>query len=902
MLLTAQSNFYQYRILNPIGGAKTTGNTGFVRTTGLVASYSSITWSLSGTLAACTVQVDYSNDGSTVAGQLIAAQTCTSSGTHIASSTSTPSFVRVSYVIGSGGGTLSFTVYGCNNSTCTSGGATVTPGGPNKAIQVNDNGTFYGSSNFIWDNISKLFEIQDGGQFTAQGSTYGGSGVDASILVNQNSTSAEGMVVDVNNNANTVTDLIGLWLDGNGGGGTTTNNYGIKIADQHGVGTNNYGLEIDNQGTGSNDYAIKVLGGQNDLGPQTTTVGNLIDLGLTASQPIICTNGSKQLTTSGCASAGSGFTGTLSNNKITKSTGGTGLADSSQTDDGIHAVASPNGTGLQTAGGLTIDRVNDTGTGTGANLFACKSATAGSVVTCATSTKTGVQGVAIAGVGTAPGTTGSTSMCITGNCSVITDNTTVIGHYGIPSTTTIGRIHDTGAVIPTANIDSFLITSVGTVGTAVGVELSTPDWFTAQAAAKVYQFQVNGGTVFPAGDKINANSTTPAAGANTVNIPITTSTSGTTDSFAVNASTTGTGSTFAMAASPTFTGTPAAPTPAASSNTTTLATTSYVTNAIAQGNPAIAVLAASTANIAGTYTAVGAGIGDTFTVTATGAFTLDGIAINTIGQRILLKDQTDATQNGVYTATVVGITAVSPIFTRALDYDQPADINYTAAIQVQSGTANGLSSWLLTTQITSVGPAGSNISYSQFSKYPVTSGALVQLESHTASGGSTMTFTTCLSNSYQEFEIHFRDLSPSSVTGVTLEAQFSTNGGTSYDSTIANYVWGTHYTGFNATGGDSAQYTSNTLTGIGIGPMSVLSSNSAYGGASGKVSIFNVNSTTHYKQLTWQLYAGSVSSNANYTGVGGGAYLSLSAVNAFQLIFSGGNLASGTVVCYGVTP
>jgi hypothetical protein len=163
-------------------------------------------------------------------------------------------------------------------------------------------------------------------------------------------------------------------------------------------------------------------------------------------------------------------------------------------------------------------------------------------------------------------------------------------------------------------------------------------------------------------------------------------------------------------------------TQAASDASTKAASTQYVTtaitNAIAAVNPAVAVLAASTANITGTYTSVAGGIGDTFTVTATGAFTLDGIAINTIGQRVLLKNQTDATQNGIYTATIVGNVAVSPVFTRALDYDQPSDVNNTGAIPVQSGTANATTSWLLTSSITSIGPAGSAFTYAQFSVNP----------------------------------------------------------------------------------------------------------------------------------------------------------------------------------------
>ena len=167
-----------------------------------------------------------------------------------------------------------------------------------------------------------------------------------------------------------------------------------------------------------------------------------------------------------------------------------------------------------------------------------------------------------------------------------------------------------------------------------------------------------------------------------------------------------------------------ATTQAAGDSTADLATDSFVTtavnNAVAGVNPAVAVLAASTANITGTYTQVGGGVGDTFTVTATGAFTLDGIAINTIGQRVLLKNQTSANQNGVYTATVVGTTGISAVFTRALDYDTPSDVNNTGAIPVQSGTANTTTSWLLTSQVTSIGSSGSSLTYAQFSLNPST--------------------------------------------------------------------------------------------------------------------------------------------------------------------------------------
>lgn len=180
-------------------------------------------------------------------------------------------------------------------------------------------------------------------------------------------------------------------------------------------------------------------------------------------------------------------------------------------------------------------------------------------------------------------------------------------------------------------------------------------------------------------------------------------------------------------------------------NSTKIATTAYadlaVSNAVGGVNPAVAVLAASTASITGTYSNGVAGIGATFTVTATGSFTLDGVAIGTIGQRVLLKDQSTGFQNGVYTATVVGSVAVQPVFTRALDYDTPSDINSTGAIPVQNGTVNISTSWLLTSTVTTVGTDA--LTYVQFSINPtvvvtrIASGTKALATSSIASGACT---------------------------------------------------------------------------------------------------------------------------------------------------------------------
>lgn len=132
------------------------------------------------------------------------------------------------------------------------------------------------------------------------------------------------------------------------------------------------------------------------------------------------------------------------------------------------------------------------------------------------------------------------------------------------------------------------------------------------------------------------------------------------------------------------------------------ATKSYVDAAVAALNPADATYAASTANIAGTYLNGVAGIGATFTTTATGVFTIDGTT-PPISARILIKDQSSGLQNGVYNITTLGSIGVSTVFTRALDYNTASDMNTAGLIPVINGTLNALSSWQQTATITTVG-------------------------------------------------------------------------------------------------------------------------------------------------------------------------------------------------------
>lgn len=185
----------------------------------------------------------------------------------------------------------------------------------------------------------------------------------------------------------------------------------------------------------------------------------------------------------------------------------------------------------------------------------------------------------------------------------------------------------------------------------------------------------------------------------------------------------GTGSfTTAIKSSVALAGNPTTTTQSAGTANTTIATTAYtdaaVASAISGVNPAVAVQAATTANVSGyTYNNGVAGVGATLTQNSAAVVVIDGYTL-LLNDRVLFKNQSTAANNGVYFISTLGTGLIPAVFTRALDYDQPSDINNTGSIPVVNGTVNALTSWLLTSHISAVGT--DSLTYTQFSVNPTT--------------------------------------------------------------------------------------------------------------------------------------------------------------------------------------
>ena len=117
------------------------------------------------------------------------------------------------------------------------------------------------------------------------------------------------------------------------------------------------------------------------------------------------------------------------------------------------------------------------------------------------------------------------------------------------------------------------------------------------------------------------------------------------------------------------------------------ATKAYV-DAVKTGlNVKDAVKLASTAALAAsTYANGSSGVGATLTANANGALSLDSVAVST-SDRVLIKNQADASQNGIYTVTNTGGAGAAFVLTRATDADTGAEIPGGTFVFVTQGSA-----------------------------------------------------------------------------------------------------------------------------------------------------------------------------------------------------------------------
>ena len=244
--------------------------------------------------------------------------------------------------------------------------------------------------------------------------------------------------------------------------------------------------------------------------------------------------------------------------------------------------------------------------------------------------------------------------------------------------------HSAGAsntlVLPAAgsNLISDTATQTLTNKTLTSPDINTPD--------------IDGGTIDGTAIQTGSINNTPI-GASTPNTGAFTSL--TVDNVSVDTNTISTtNSNGNLVLSPNGTGTVTVPSGyknRAGFGTNSLATKEYV-DAVKQAlDIKESVLVATTSNISGTYNN-GSG---TITAGSNGAFSVDGQTPSQ-GARVLVKDQSAAAENGIYTLTTVGSGGAPFVLTRADDADESANLTGGTFVFVETGTANGENGFVFT--------------------------------------------------------------------------------------------------------------------------------------------------------------------------------------------------------------
>ena len=178
-------------------------------------------------------------------------------------------------------------------------------------------------------------------------------------------------------------------------------------------------------------------------------------------------------------------------------------------------------------------------------------------------------------------------------------------------------------------------------------------------------------------------------------------------------------------------------------------------------------------------------------------------------------------------------------------------------------------------------------------------GSLNLISTQTASSSSTISFTSGIDSTYDEYVFKFYDIHPatnSTAFRFNLSVDTGSNYGVNSTTTVIQYY---HDEGDSATalqydtGMDLAQSTNPQIIAENIG-------NGSDECASGYLHLFNPSSTTfvkHFLISSASYFASDYSNNYYVAGYGN----TTSAVDAIQFSMSSGNIDSGTIKLYGVS-
>jgi hypothetical protein len=198
-------------------------------------------------------------------------------------------------------------------------------------------------------------------------------------------------------------------------------------------------------------------------------------------------------------------------------------------------------------------------------------------------------------------------------------------------------------------------------------------------------------------------------------------------------------------------------------------------------------------------------------------------------------------------------------------------------------------------------PAGiTNASVADVTSFAnASAGTLILLSTQTASASATISFTTGLDSTYDEYIFKFIDIHPA-TDAVTFNFNMSTDSGSNYNVTKTTTFFRALHNEDDVSSGVGYQTTQDLAQSTAFQPLAAISlGNGADESCSGTLTLFNPASTVYVKHFisTFNLYdADNVTRNPYVAGYGN----TTSAVNAVRFQMSSGNIDDGIIKLYGV--
>jgi len=177
--------------------------------------------------------------------------------------------------------------------------------------------------------------------------------------------------------------------------------------------------------------------------------------------------------------------------------------------------------------------------------------------------------------------------------------------------------------------------------------------------------------------------------------------------------------------------------------------------------------------------------------------------------------------------------------------------------------------------------------------------AMNLISTQTASSSSTISFTSGIDSTYDEYVFKFYDIHPSEDSK-KLEVNFR-DGGSSYDATKTT----TSFLAYTYEGSENPSALGydtdlDVAQGTGVQPISSFCGNDNDQSVSGYLHLFNPSSTTFVKHFISKVSSSNHDNNAAILYIAGYCNVT-AAIDGVQFKFNSGNIDSGVIKLYGIS-